>query len=129
MAASTITYTAKTTGSPQSNFMNMRNDGQHQPMLVANGIQTQDATASPVTSPIAQSSSTATTLVVPNSAIRFHIVPLTNSINVSETSSVTTYLTAPTGVITTVECANMANIYLKANTGTATGSTFWFDCV
>jgi len=107
----------------------MRVDGQHAPMLVGNGIQTQDATGTPVTSPIAVSNSVATTLVVPNSAIRFHIIPLTNTVNVSEVSGLTTYLTAPTGTITTIECANMANIYLKANTGAATGTTFWFDMV
>lgn len=114
-------------GASANNFGGQPDDGNHVAIPVAAGIQTSDATGSPVTSPIAFPT-TQTTLTVPLNAIALNVMPLTNTINVGEvSSSVTTYLTCPTGVVTRIPCARMGSIFIKANTGAATGSTFWFE--
>ena len=112
------------------NFGNLANDGSNVAMMVAAGVQTQDATGTPVVSPQAFPA-TVTTINVPLNAIRFHIIPLTNTINISEADNTvaTNYFTAPVGIETKFECARQGKIYLKANTGAATGSSFWFDVV
>jgi hypothetical protein len=118
----------KTYSSP-NNFGPMAQDANKRELQVASGIQTQDATGTPVTSPIAVPSSSVTTLNVPTNACRLHIIPLTNSVNISEVSNLATYVTAPVGVETVIPCARQSVIYLKSNTGAATGTTFYFDII
>lgn len=129
MAGPTYTFTPQTTSNKMGAVPRAANT---EPIeLAANGIQTQDQTASPVASPNNIPSASVTTLNVPPNAVRFHIIPLTNSINFSEQDSsvATKYATAPVGVETKIDCSRMPVIYLKANTGAANGTTFWFDMV
>ena len=115
--------------SQEDNLGGLVNDANHIAINVAAGIQTSDATGTPVTSPTAFPT-TITTLTVPLNAINFVVIPLANTINVGEVStSVTTYITCPTGIATKIPCARMASIFIKANTGAATGSTFYCEVI
>lgn len=124
----TMGYTFKTYQTP-NNFGPMSMDANKQPIPVAAGVQTQDDTGTPVTSPLAVPSASTTTIVVPRNASIFHIRPLANTVNVSEVSDMATYLTVPTGAEQLIPCTRMSRIYLKANTGDATGTTFWFEMI
>jgi hypothetical protein len=123
-------YTFKTYQTP-NNLGPLAMDANKQAIQIAAGIQTQDAAGTPVVSPLAVPSGAPTTLSIPKAAVNLCVLPLTNSINISESDPTvaTNYLTAPVGAITKIPCVRMATIYLKANTGPATGTSFWFEMV
>lgn len=123
-----MAFPFKTYSSP-NNFGPMGQDANKQPLGIASGIQTQDATGTPITSPIAVPNGSVTTLLVPRNAVKLHIIPLTQSVNISEVSDVSTYITAPVGVDTVIPCVRQSIIYLKANTGAATGTSFYFELI
>lgn len=123
-----MSYTFKQYSSP-NNFGPLAQDANRQPIQVAAGIQTQDDAGTPVTSPIAVPNGSITTLAVPRNASVLHVRPLTQSVNVSEVLSMATYLTVPVGVEQVIPCARQATIYLQANTGAATGTSFWFEMI
>lgn len=89
----------------------------------ANQMQTQDATASPVTSPTTVN--TTTTLIVPLNAVSITITPVTNPVNVSEDSTQTAYFAVPAAQTITFPCARLANIYLKTSGSTVV--SFYFS--
>lgn len=121
-------YTFKGYNSP-NNFGPLPNDANKRPIDVGNGIQTKDATGTPVTSPIAFPSASITTINVPAAASRMHIIAKTNTLNVSEVSDMSSYFTAPVGIEFVVPCARMSKVYIQANSADATGSSFYFEMI
>lgn len=133
--ANTYTFTKKPDLSEPgqlSNFAGVVNDGNRVPMgSIGSGIQTVDASASPVVSPIAFPSSSTTTLTIPPNATQLSLFALTNTLNVSESSSSlsTNYFTVPVGTAIKIDVGRMGVVYIKANTGAATGSSFYFTVI
>jgi len=116
-----------TSGQTASNFSGLRTDGNRVAMtgVLGNFIQTQDATGTPVTSPVTVN--TTKTIVVPTNAAQFTVSPVTNPVQVSEDSTQTAYFAVPAGQTVTFDCSNMTNIYLK--TGGSTVVSFYFNMV
>lgn len=123
------TFTEKTGEVGASLFGGLANDANHQAMtgVTASGPQMKDATASPVISPATVATNATTTLTVPNNAATVTIITATNTINISESDNTvaTNYVTLPVGTPLTLDVARCANLYLKANTGSATVSFFF----
>jgi len=93
--------------------------------VLGNSIQTQDATGTPVQSPVTVN--TTKTIVVPQNAAQITIVSETNAVQVSEDSTQTAYFKLPAGVAWTFDVANQQNVYLK--TGSSTVVNFYFTIV
>ena len=110
-----------------SNFGGLVNDGNRNAMtgVLGSSMQTQDATASPVTSPLTVN--TTATLVVPQNAAQLVIVSTTNAVQVSEDSTQGEYFTVPAGTIWAFDVARQQNVYLK--TGSSTVVNFYFVMV
>lgn len=107
------------------NFGNLRTDGSRIAMLYANTFQSQDATASPVTSPVTVN--TTTTLTVPQNAVQVTIISVTNAVQISEDSTQSVYFNLPAATPLTLDCANQQYIYLK--TGSSTVVSFQFKLI
>lgn len=124
MAYTAPTFKAKT--SPD-NFGGLRTDANRIAMTGALGnySQSQDATGTPVTSPVTVN--TTQTLIVPQGAVSCNIVSTTNAVQVTEDSSYTATFSVPAGTIYSYNCANQQNIYLK--TGSSTVVNFQFVMV
>lgn len=105
-----------------NNFGGLRNDSNRIGMTVGNAFQSLDATTSPVTSPV--TIATTETLIVPTNAITFTITPVTNAVQVSEDSTQSAYFSVPAGTVYSVDCANMAFIYLKVASSTVCSFNF-----
>jgi hypothetical protein len=84
-----------------------------------NTVVSQDATASPVTSPVTNMSGSGASLTVPANAVQFTINS-TVSIQVGEDTSYAQGLLIPANTLWTIDCARMANIALKPTSGTNT---------
>jgi hypothetical protein len=132
---STYTFTQKAAPvepGQESLFGGLRNDANHNALTgsVANGPQTVDISASPLSSPLTVSNSAVTTLTIPLNAVRVNFLATTNTVNVSESVPAVTskYFTIPTGVQVSVDVALTSVLYLEANAGSATLS-FWFDII
>lgn len=115
------------TPTSRSNFGNFRVDsGRNAMSNWANSFMTQDATpTSPVTSPTTVTATT--TLIVPLNAISLTVVSVTNAIQISEDSTQSVYFSLPAATVFTLNCANQANIYIKA--GSSTVVSFMFQTV
>jgi hypothetical protein len=113
--------------STPSNFGGLVNDGNRNALtgVLGSYLQTQDATATPVTSPATVN--TTATLVVPQGAAQLTIVSTTNAVQVSEDSTQGEYFTLPAGVIWTFDVARQQNVYLK--TVSSTVVNFYFNMV
>lgn len=123
-----MAYTAPTFKTVVNNtFKGLVNDGNRNAMtgVLGSYMQSQDATGSPVTSPVTVN--TTATLVVPANAAQITITPVTNPVQVSEDSTMTAYFAVPAAAIVTFDCSRMANIYLK--TGGSTVVSFYFTMV
>ncbi len=112
----------------RSNFSGLRVDANRIGMTgyTANNFQTQDATGTPVTSPVAVN--TTTTLTVPANAVSVTLVSVTNGIRISEDSTYSVYFNLPAATPFTVECANQQYVYLQSASGSTTVS-FIFNLV
>lgn len=112
------------TATSRSNFSNLRVDAGRNAMTGAlgNTFQTQDATGTPVTSPITVN--TTQTLTVPLNAVSVLITSVTNAVQVSEDSTQSTYFSLPAGNPQWFDCANQEFIYLKTASSTVV-STLW----
>ena len=86
-----------------------------------NTIQSQDATGTPVTSPVTNMSGSGAALTVPANAVQF-TVNSTVSIQVGEDSSYAQGLTIPANTLWVFDCARIQNLYLKPSSGTNTVS-------
>jgi hypothetical protein len=135
MAQNAYTFTQKveiTEPQAESNFGSLVNDANHNAMtgVLGAGPQTVDISGTPVVSPATVSNSAVTTLTIPNNASQVTFIATTNTINISEADATVAskYFTIPTGVAITLDVSRCANLYLKANTGSATLS-FWFNVV
>jgi hypothetical protein len=122
-----MAYTPPTLKTGGNLFGGLVNDANRNAMTGAlgNSIQTEDATGTPVTSPVTVN--TTKTLVVPTNAVACTIVSTTNAVQVSEDSTETASFALPAGVVWTFDCARMTNIYLK--TGSSTVVNFYFTIV
>lgn len=107
-----------------NNFGGLRSDGNRVSMTGAlgNTIATQDATATPITSPTTVT--TTSTLLVPVNAVQCSIVSTTNNVQISEDSTQSTFFAIPAGQIYTIDCANMTQIYLKVASSTVVNFVF-----
>lgn len=127
----TYTFTEKVP-SNMTNYAGVVNDGNHAAMngAVGSGPQTQDATGTPVVSPVSVSNSAVTTINVPLNAISIYIMAITNTVNISEADATvaTKYFTVPTSIPVSIDLGRTAVLYLKANTGASTVS-FYFNVV
>lgn len=110
---------------PTNNFGGYRSDGNRVVIPIANSIQTIDATATPVSSPVTVN--TTQTLTVPQGAVSCQITSVTNPVQISEDSTQGSYYLLPAASVFTVECANQQFIYLK--TGSSTAVSFAFRIV
>lgn len=126
-AGNTIAGPGNATATSRSNFGGLRVDANRVALTgsTANYMQSQDATGTPVTSPVTVN--TTQTLVVPLNAVACTIASVTNAVQVSEDSTMAAYFSLPAGTVFTFQCANQANIYLK--TGSSTVVSFQFQTV
>lgn len=92
-----------------------------------NSVLSQDATASPVTSPVTNMSVSGVTLTVPANAVQF-TVNSSVTIQIGEDGSYAQGLNVPSNTLYTIDCARQQYIYLKPSSGTNTVS-FQFKIV
>jgi hypothetical protein len=92
-----------------------------------NSVQSIDATATPVKSPVTNMSGSGVTLTVPANAIQFTINS-TVTIQIGEDSSYAQGLNVPANTLYTIDCARQQYIYLLPSSGTNTVS-FQFKIV
>jgi hypothetical protein len=113
-----------------NNFGNLRRDGSRQAEIsAANGMQTTDATTpTSQASPLTVTDAAVVKLSAPSSAMMLHIITETNTLNISELSSMSSYVTLPTAQEFQFSCGMQSAFYLESNTGNATVS-FWWDIV
>jgi hypothetical protein len=117
----------------ETNFSNVQRDGSHQPMFgyTGNGIQTTDATATPVTSPQSVTTSTVLALNTPLNATAINITATAFTLFVSEvygTTSLSSYDIIPVGATKTYDLAICGVLYLLGGSGTCVTS-FYYDIV
>jgi hypothetical protein len=124
-----MAYTASVnkTQSVPSNFGGLVNDGNRNAMtgVLGSNIQTQDATGTPVTSPVTVN--TTKTLIVPQNAAQITVVSTTNAVQVSEDSTQSAYFSLPAATVWQFDVARQQNVYLK--TGSSTVVNFYFTLV
>jgi len=84
-----------------------------------NTVVSQDATATPVTSPVTNMSASGAALTVPTNAVQLTINS-TVSIQIGEDSSYAQGLLIPANTLWTIDCARMTSVYLKPSNGTNT---------
>lgn len=108
-----------------NNFSGQRTDGNRIAMSYGNMMSTRDNTGTPQNSPLTVN--TTATLVCPVNAIQVTICSVTNAVQVSEDSTMTSFFTLPAGTPFTFDCADMTNVYLK--TGSSTVVSFLFNDV
>lgn len=87
-----------------------------------NYIQSVDATASPLSSPITVN--TTATLTVPQGAVQVTIVSVTNPVQVSEDSTYSAYFSLPAAIPMTFDCANQQYVYLQTSGSTVVSFQF-----
>ena len=89
---------------------------------IGNTLQSQDATATPVLSPLTNGSASGFALTVPANAVQCTIYCTTVAVTllVGEDSSYAQGMFVPATTYFTVDCARMANIYIKPSSGTNT---------
>jgi len=84
-----------------------------------NTVISQDATGTPVTSPVTNMSASGAALTVPTNAVQLTINS-TVSIQIGEDSSYAQGLLIPANTLWTIDCARMTSVYLKPSNGTNT---------
>lgn len=94
---------------------------------LGNTLQSQDATGTPVTSPVTNMVGTGVLLTVPVNAVQF-TVDSTVTIQVGEDTSFAQGLNVPANTLYTLDCARMTFIALKPSSATNTVS-FQFKIV
>lgn len=119
----TPTDPTATPGAQASNFGNLQTDAGRNAMtgVLGNWMQSKDATASPVTSPISNGSGSGLVLKVPQNAaqLTLYIASAVTAI-VGEDSTFTYGLFVPTATYVTFDVANQQNIYILPSSGTNT---------
>lgn len=125
----TYTPTALRPKSAPDNFGGLRTDGNRVAMTggLGNAVVSQDATGTPVTSPVTNMSGSGVTLICPTNAIQLTINS-TVACQVGEDTSYAQGLNIPANTLFTMDCANMTSIAVKPSSGTNTTS-FQFKVV
>lgn len=95
---------------------------------VANGINTNDAAPTPVTSPVVATATADVVLTVPQSAISVTIVPATAAATVSEVAGSAQNAVLPVGTVTTINLAKQKYLYLRGSGASSTVS-FYFSLI
>lgn len=110
-----------------NNFGGVVTDGNRVALTGAIGstMQTQDATGTPVTSPVTVN--TTATLKIPQNATSIVITSVTNAVQVSEDSGQTAFFALPAATVWSFDVARQANIYLKTSGSTVV--SFYFVLV
>jgi hypothetical protein len=106
-------------------FGNMARDASHGSLGSGNGLQTSDATGTPVTSPVALTTSTKT-INIPVNAAKMNFIA-DAGIKFSELSGFGNYVTVPANTVITVEVAIQTAIYFQA--ATTANLSFWFTII
>lgn len=104
-----------------NNFAGQPIDANRVVMSYANSMESQDNTASPVTSPQTNMSASGVTLTVPDGAVRL-VLNSTVTIQIGEDGSYAQGLNVPANTLFSVDCAQQKFIYLKPSNGTNTVS-------
>lgn len=115
----TYTPSAVKSHTNPNNFGGLANDGNRVAMPYGSAMVSQDATGTPVTSPITNGSGSGITLTVPTNAVQFTINSSVTCI-VGEDASFAQGLQIPANTLVTFDCTKQANIYLKPSSGTNT---------
>jgi hypothetical protein len=109
-------------GQPAVNFGGQIQDSNRVAVAgITNGILTNDATATPVVSPVAVSAGINTILKVPTAAISVTLIA-SAALNVSELSAFTQFATIPANTPVTIQLAKQKFLYMQ---GAATVSFFF----
>ena len=122
---SNYTFTKKTPAAgygenkTQSHYMNQPMDAARVAIQgIGNGIQTEDATATAVTSPVTLGAAGTKTLTTPESAVQLTINNTgAAAMTISEVSSGSSF-TLNNGQSQTFDCGNMGDVYTASTTGT-----------
>lgn len=115
--------------STPNDFGGLRTDGNRVAMTGALGnyMQSYDATATPVYSPISNGSGSGLVLTVPQGAVSINIIAASSvTLLVGEDSTYTYGLFVPTNTLANFQCANQQYIYIKPSSGT---NTIYFQFV
>lgn len=99
-------------------------DGNRIAVQVTSGFNTNDATATPVVSPVAVAAGVNTILTIPQNAMSVTLIS-SAALNVSELSAFTQYATIPANTVVEIDVAKQKYIYLQ---GAATVS-FLFNLI
>lgn len=121
--------TSETTGSKDINrYGNQPIDGSRIAIQgIANGIQTTDASATPVTSPVTLAAAGSKALTTPESAITITVNNTgAAAMTVSEVASGSSF-TLNAGQSQEFNCANMETVYTASNSGTT--YSFFYEVV
>jgi hypothetical protein len=121
------TPSARKTKSAVNNFAGQAVDGNRVAMGYGNAMVSQDATGTPVVSPVTNMSGSGVTLVIPQNAVRFTINS-TVACLVGEDSSFAQGINTVANVPMTFDIAQQATISVKPSSGTNTTS-FYFTVV
>lgn len=117
------TYGGNKLKSSPNNFGGLRVDANRVAMsgALGNFMQSIDATATPVTSPITNGSGAGITLTVPQGAIQI-VVHVLSAVTLlaGEDSTFTYGMMVPTGTSVTFDVANQQYFYIKPSSGTNT---------
>lgn len=113
--------------STPGNFGSLPMAGNRAPMPFANAMVSQDATGTPVVSPVTNMSGSGVALTVPQNAVRFTINS-TVATQVGEDSSYAQGFTVPAATSHTFDVAQQAFIYVKPSSGTNV-TQFYFSVV
>lgn len=106
-----------------NNFGGVAVDGNRVAMVgFGSNFATQDATASPLQSPLTVN--TTATLTVPQNAVSCTLISTTNAVQVSEDSTQGSYFTLPAATVFTVDCTRQQFIYLKTASSTVVNFLF-----
>lgn len=109
-----------------TNFGGSPTDGNRVPLATLGSyMQTADATASPVVSPVTVT--TGTTLTVPAQAIKVTIFS-SAALRISEVSNAATYFVLPANIAITIDITRQGFLYLVQDSGSCTVQ-FYFSMV
>jgi len=101
------------------------NDARDNVVQVSKNFLTQDATATPQTSPLTVSS-TEIDIVVPNKAVEMIIVFTDQPFRISEVTGMARYFVLPAGYSHTLQVAAATHVYLKRDTSSDATVQFYF---
>jgi hypothetical protein len=103
-------------------FAGLKRDGNAAPIPAANDFATSDATATPITSPVAFTATTPIVLTAPENAAEITIIA-TADLRVSEDPNLTHYDLFPANTRASIGIAARETVYLRGDT--ASGNAYF----